>query len=274
MIIGQISDTHIAEKGRLLYGRVDTAAFLARAVQHLAGLSPRPDVVLATGDLVDAGRPEEYGHLRELLAPLPMPVHLIVGNHDRREALVDQFPDHRYLPRAGFIQYVVEGFPLRLIALDTLIEGKDGGLICAERLAWLESRLAEAPERPTVIFMHHPPFLTGIHRMDGMGLSGAEDLAAVVRRHPQVERVLCGHLHRPIQVRWAGTVATTAPSTAHQIWLDLRDGTAPLGFTLEPPACQIHLWRPGTGLISHTSYTGELDGPYTFRGGQKLDRAG
>lgn len=274
MIIAQISDTHIAEKGRLLYGRVDTAGFLARAVQHLLALAPQPDVVLATGDLVDAGRPEEYQHLRELLAPLPMPVHLIPGNHDRREALVSQFPDHRYLPRAGFIQYVVEGYPVRLIALDTLIPGQDGGLICADRLAWLESRLAEAPERPTVIFMHHPPFVTGIHRMDGMGLSGAEALADVVRRHPQVERVLCGHLHRPIQVRWAGTMASTAPSTAHQVWLDLRDDGAPLGFTLEPPACQIHLWRPGTGLISHTSYTGDLDGPYAFRGGQKLERAG
>jgi 3',5'-cyclic-AMP phosphodiesterase len=273
MIIAQISDPHIPEKGRLLYGRVDTADYLSRAVQHLLAMTPPPDVVLGTGDLVDTGQPDEYRHLGELLAPLHMPVYLIPGNHDDRAAMVSQLPDHGYLPGTGFIQYVVEKYPVRLIALDTLIPGQHGGLVCAERLAWLESRLAEAPDRPTVIFMHHPPFVTGIRRMDGMGLSGSEALADVVRRHPQVERVLCGHLHRPIQVRWAGTMASTAPSTAHQIWLDLREDGA-LHFTLEPPACQIHLWRPGTGLISHTSYTGGWDGPYAFRASQKLDHMG
>jgi 3',5'-cyclic AMP phosphodiesterase CpdA len=274
VIIAQISDTHIAEKGRLLYERVDTARFLAQAVQHIRTMIPSPDVVLGTGDLVDAGRPEEYRHLRELLAPLPMPVYLIPGNHDDRQALVSQFPDHRYLPRSGFVQYVVEGYPVRLLALDTLIPGQGGGLVCAERLAWLESRLAEAPDRPTVIFMHHPPFPIGVRRMDALGLAGADALGEVVRRHPQVERVLCGHVHRAVQVRWAGTVASTAPSTAHQVWLDLRDDAERLGFTLEPPACQVHVWRPGTGLISHTSHTGTWDGPYAFRGGQKLDQAG
>lgn len=276
MIIAQISDTHILEKGQIFKDRVDTAGCLARAVHHLSGMTPPPDVVLGTGDLVEGGRPEEYRHLHELLAPLPMPVYLIPGNHDDREALVSEFSDHGYLPRPGSIQYVVEGYPVRLVALDTLIPGQGGGLLGAERLAWLESRLAEAPERPTVIFMHHPPFLTGIRRMDAHGLADAEAAGKVVRRHPQVERVLCGHLHRPIHVRWAGTVASTAPSTAHQIWLDLREDGAlgALGFTLEPPACQIHVWRPGTGLISHTSYIGDWDGPYSFRGGQRLDRAG
>jgi 3',5'-cyclic AMP phosphodiesterase CpdA len=100
--------------------------------------------------------------------------------------------------------------------------------------------------------------------MDAFGLAGADAMAAVVRRHPQVERVLCGHLHRSIQARWAGTVASTAPSTAHQVFLDLHDD-APLAFTMEPPACQIHVWRGDGGLISHTSYIGEFAGPFPFR---------
>jgi 3',5'-cyclic-AMP phosphodiesterase len=269
MILAQVSDTHITEKDRLAYGRVDTAAHLTRAVDHLGRLTPRPDVVLATGDLVDLGRPDEYRHLRELLAPLTMPVYLIPGNHDDRAALIEEFPDHAYLPRAGFLQYVVDRDPVRLVMLDTLVPGQAGGLVCAERLAWLEARLAEATDRPTVIVMHHPPFDTGIRGMDRMGLAGAEALGEVVRRHPQIERILCGHLHRPIQVRWCGTVASTAPSTAHQVWLDLRDDGA-LGFIMEPPAVQLHVWRAGTGLISHMSYVGEYDGPYAFRGGMKI----
>src|SRR5262249_19365606 len=116
MLIAQITDTHIKPHGALAYGRVDTAPYLARALAHLLALRPRPDVVLATGDLVDGGRPDEYRRLRDLLAPLAMPVYLIPGNHDEREALAAAFPDHAYLPRGGrFMQYVVEGYAVRLI---------------------------------------------------------------------------------------------------------------------------------------------------------------
>ncbi|HEV8436802.1 MAG TPA: phosphodiesterase [Methylomirabilota bacterium] len=264
MIIAQISDMHIRPSGQLAYRRVDTAGFLARCVEQLRTMSPPPDVVLATGDLVDAGDPAEYRQLRNLLSPLPMPVYLIPGNHDSREALVREFGDHEYLPRdGGFLQYAVEQYPVRLIALDTLIPGKGGGRLCGERLGWLAARLEETPQRPTVIFMHHAPFVTGIDHMDQLGLEGGPGMGEIVERHHQVERVLCGHLHRPIQLRWHGTVVMTAPSTAHQVVLDLHK-EAPLAFTMEPPACLIHVWREGTGLISHTSYIGEFPGPYRF----------
>jgi 3',5'-cyclic AMP phosphodiesterase CpdA len=268
MLIAQITDTHIKPQGVLAYGRLDTAPYLERAVAHLLALRPRPDLVLATGDLVDGGRPDEYRRLHDLLAPLPMPVYLIPGNHDEREALATAFPDHAYLPRDGrFIQYAVEGYPVRLLALDTLVPGQVGGLLCAERLSWLASRLAEAPARPTVIFMHHPPFATGIARMDAHGLANAPEFAEIVGRHRHVARIVCGHLHRPIQAIVGGTLATTAPSTAHQVALDLED--EPLAFTMEPPACQLHVWSPETGLITHTSYIGNFDGPYLFANGIK-----
>src|SRR5262249_43888751 len=224
MLIAQITDTHIKPHGALAYGRVDTAPYLARAVAHLLELRPRPDVVLATGDLVDGGRPDEYRRLRDLLAPLSMPVYLIPGNHDEREALAAAFPDHAYLPRAGrFMQYVVEDYPVRLIALDTLVPGQVGGRLGAEPLGWLAARLGEAPAGPPVLFMHPPPFTTGIARMDEHGLANAAELADVVARHRQVQRIVCGHLHRSIQAVVGGTLATTAPSTAHQIALDLED---------------------------------------------------
>ena len=257
MLIAQISDTHIKADGMLAYQHIDTSGFLARAVDHILHLDPRPDVVLGTGDLVDTGTDAEYARLRHLLAPLPMPVYLIPGNHDDRGALRRAFPDHRYLPREGFIQYVVEGGPVRLIALDTLIPKAPGGRLDRERVDWLDARLGEAPEAPTVIFMHHPPFATGIAYMDSIGLEGADLLAEVVKRHPQVERVLCGHLHRTIQTRWAGTLAMTSPGTAHQVGLDVREN-AGLSITLEPPGYTLHLWRPGAGLASHVATVGEF----------------
>jgi 3',5'-cyclic-AMP phosphodiesterase len=267
MLIAQISDMHIKPPGELLYKRIDTAGFLERAVAHVNALDPRPDVVLATGDLVDSGTVEEYALLRQLLAPLAMPVHLIPGNHDARDALRAVFADHAYLPRDGFVQYAIDGLPVRLIALDTLVPGKGHGELCAERLDWLEARLGES-DAPTILFMHHPPFDCGIDFFDGMGLmQGRPRLAELVRRHGNVERVMCGHVHRPIQVRWAGTMASIAPSTAHQATLDLRD-KAPISMKMEPPGIALHLWRPGTGLVTHLSYVGTYEGPRPFRSTQ------
>ncbi|HXJ79630.1 MAG TPA: phosphodiesterase [Candidatus Methylomirabilis sp.] len=269
MLIAQISDMHIKAPGRLAYRRVETAGYLARCVDRLGKHRPRPDAVLATGDLVDGGRPEEYRRLRELLEPLPMPVYLIPGNHDARDALAAEFALHSYLPRRGtFLHYVIDRHPVRLIGLDTLVPGQGGGLMCDERLGWLGARLEEARDRPTVIFMHHPPFATGIRRMDAQGLDNAEAMAEVVRAHPQVERVVCGHVHRSIHVRWAGTVASIAPSTAHQVSLDLEGDT--LTFGMEPPAYQLHLWHAGRGLVTHTVHVGDYEGPYPFYEGGKL----
>ena len=265
MLIAQLSDTHLRSDGELLYDRIDTAAYLERAVAHVLKLDPRPDVVIMTGDLVEAGKPAEYARLRRLIAPLPMPVYVIPGNHDAREALRTAFADQGYFPASGFLQYTVDDLPIRLIALDTLVEGKGYGALCQERLAWLEARLAEQTDRPAMLLMHHPPFECGIDAFDHARLQeGDTRLAELVRKSSNVERAICGHVHRPIQVRWAGTMASIAPSTAHQAMLDLHDG-APLSMMMEPPAIALHQWRPTTGLVTHVSYVGEFDGPKPFR---------
>ncbi|UYN96901.1 MAG: phosphodiesterase [Enhydrobacter sp.] len=264
MLIAQISDMHVTAPGELLYRRIDTAGYLERAVAHVEALDPRPDLVLATGDLVDRGTVAEYELLRRLLSPLSMPVYLIPGNHDRRTTLREVFADHAYLPRSGFLHYAIDAGDLRLIALDTLVEGKPHGELCEERLGWLANRLAES-DKPTLLFMHHPPFDVGISAFDGAKLNvGGERLAELVRGHPNVERLLCGHVHRPIQMRWAGSLASIAPSTAHQAALDLHEG-APLAMAMEPPGLALHLWRPGTGLVTHVSYVGDFGGPKPFR---------
>ena len=264
MLIVQISDPHLKAEGELLYGRIDTQGFLERAVAHVNGLDPRPDIALVTGDLVDKGAPAEYANLKRLLSKLEIPFHLIPGNHDARDALREAIPEHDYLPRAGFLQYVLDDQPLRLIALDTLVEGKGHGALCGERLDWLEAPLGER-DRTTLLFMHHPPFAVGIAALDAARLlEGGDRLEALVRAHGNIERVLCGHVHRPIQVRWAGTMASIAPSTAHQATLDLRDG-ASLSMTMDPPGVALHLWRPGTGIVTHLSYVGSYEGPRPFR---------
>ena len=262
MLLCQISDLHVTSMRQLAYGVVDTTASLERCVQRIAGLDPLPDVVIATGDLVDTPSAQSYGLLREILATLPLPLYLLAGNHDGRQSLRAAFPDHRYLPRAGeFLQYALDEYPVRVIALDTVIPGQAGGTLCAQRLHWLEQRLAQS-DAPTVIALHHPPFDTGIGHMDQMGLDNASSLAQIVRRFPQVQRIVCGHVHRPVQALFGGTLATICPSPAHQVVLDL-DPAGSARFIMEPGAFQLHLWT-GEALVTHTAYIDRYDGPHPF----------
>lgn len=268
MILCQISDLHIKPTGKLAYGIVDTAALLERAVARILRLPQRPDAVIATGDLVDQGRPDEYALLRELLAPLPMPVYLLPGNHDERAALRAAFPDHAYLRQwQPFVQYAIDAHPLRIVALDTVVALEGGGWLCPQRLAWLEATLA-ASTQPTVVAMHHPPFATGIGHMDRIALANADEFAAVIVRHPQVMRIVCGHVHRSVQTMIGATLASICPSTAHQVALDLSaDG--PDQFVMEPPAVQLHVWN-GTCVVTHTAGIGDFAGPYPFRNSGRL----
>lgn len=264
MLIAQITDTHIKAGGKPVCGRVDSAAMLRACVADLLRRDPLPDLVLLTGDLADDGRAQDYALLRQLLAPLPMPLYLLAGNHDQRAALRSAFTGARfgYLGQCGeFLQYALDLGPLRLLVLDTVVPGQCGGRLCARRLAWLAERLAQ-DARPVIIAMHHPPFASGIAHMDAVGLEGADALERLLRQHPQVERLLCGHLHRAIECRFATALASTCPSSAHQIALDLR-ANGPEQFVLEPPGYQLHLWHAGR-LVTHSCVIGDYPGPYRF----------
>jgi 3',5'-cyclic AMP phosphodiesterase CpdA len=266
MLLAQISDLHIKRPGGLAYRRVDTAAYLARCVAALNALVPRPDAVIVTGDLVDQGDPQQYEHLKTLLAPLELPCFLMVGNHDDRAAVRAAFPDRAELHSGGeFVQYAFDAGALRVIALDSLVPGESGGTLCDARLAWLEAQLDAASGKPTVVALHHPPFVCGIGHMDELRLdpAAADKLAALIARYPNVERVICGHVHRPIFVRFGGTIASAVPGPAHQVALDLRDD-APSAFVMEPPAYALHLYDPATGLVTHHAYVDAADGPYPF----------
>jgi Icc protein len=261
MIIAQLSDFHVSTPGSRIDQRFRTADHLAAAVDHVLGLEKLPDVVIATGDLVDVGTREGYERLRDILSPLPMPVLAIPGNHDNRDNLRAIFRRGGYFADDTFLHFAIDDWPVRLIGLDTQKHGKIAGEMCGARLAWLSERLDERPETPTLIFLHHPPFRSGISAMDRHGFeNGAEELGGIVAGHRQVVRVTGGHLHRPITTGWNGTVLTVSPSTAHQIALKLSDGGR-AALVMEPPACLLHMWSEETGMVSHVSYIGTFETP-------------
>ena len=265
MLIAQLTDLHLRPRGCAAYRVSETNMFAERAIDALAALRPAPDVVLVTGDLTDCGLPEEYEIYSALRARLPMPVYAVPGNHDRREtmrtAIVSHIPQ---LSDPTFVQYVIDDHAVRLIGLDTIIPGRSAGALCAHRLGFLEKALRAAPDRQTMIFMHHPPFETGIDHMDAIRLlDGAEGFSELLTRNPQVRNVICGHVHRKIVTRIGHAICSTAPSVGHQVAFDFQN-KAPGGLVFEPPAFDLH-WEGSSGeLVSHTVYVERFPGPYPF----------
>jgi 3',5'-cyclic AMP phosphodiesterase CpdA len=227
-MLAQLSDPHI----RVGAGEQESAAALAAAVAAVNAIEPAPDAVLVSGDLADHGDPREYARVKELLAPLAMPVHVLPGNHDDVAALEAVF---------GAAEYVVRAGPLRLIGLDSTRPDSDAGRVPVE---WLAQRLGEDTETPTIVAMHHAPLLTGVAPMDALGVSAADcrALAELLARHPQVERVICGHLHRTIVGALGGVPVFTCPSVHLQLALDFAAGPdAVLAVTGEPPGFALHV---------------------------------
>ncbi|CAM3437166.1 phosphodiesterase [Pseudomonas floridensis] len=264
-LVAQISDLHLKADGRFSYGVVDTLGALRHAVEQINTRKQRPDIVIVSGDLVDFGHADEYAVLKPELERLQMPFYLVPGNHDDREQLLAAFADHVYLPLSakGPLDWVVEQHPLRLIGLDSTIPGEHGGQLDFCQLDWLNAQLSRRPDVPTLIILHHPPFMSGIGHMDRQPFINAAELERVIARHPQVERLLCGHLHRPMQRRFGGSLTCVCPGTSHQIVLDLDDN-APAHFNLEPAGYLLHRWHPEQGLVTHNAVFGEYEGPYPF----------
>jgi 3',5'-cyclic AMP phosphodiesterase CpdA len=267
MLICQLTDLHVRSRGKAANRVSETNMLTERAFRAVVGFHPRPDIVLLTGDLTESGKEAEYVHLARLIDRyLPMPVFVIPGNHDQRDKLrevLGHLPGVR--SDSVYVQYAIEEFPVRIVMLDTLVPGESFGALRAEQLQWLDQTLANDPARPTLIAMHHPPFVCGIAHMDRIRLRESAAFAEIIARHPQVDRIVCGHHHRAVTGRVAHAIALISPSVAHQVEMSL-DPDDPGAFTFEPPAYQIHRWTPEDGLVSHTVYVERYPGPFPFVG--------
>lgn len=265
MLICQLTDLHVRPKGVASNRVSETNMFTERACRVVAGFTPRPDVVIITGDLTECGLEAEYANFSAIVSrTLSMPVYVIPGNHDRRDNLrrvLAHMPGVTSDP--DFVQYVVEDHPVRLVMLDTLVPGESHGTLTAAQLDWLDRTLAAQPSKPTLVGMHHPPFITGLPHMDEIGLLNHAEFRGVIARHRQVERIVCGHHHRPIVGQCSHAIVSISPSVAHQVELTF-DSSDTGAFNFEPPAFQLHTWIGEDGFVSHTIYIDRYPGPFPF----------
>jgi len=239
LLLAQLSDLHIGAE----WEGLDPAPRLQRVVEALLSLPNQVDAVIITGDVAADGRPADYALARELLDPLPMPVHALPGNHDDRAELRRAFR----LPGEGAepINYTAEVGSLKVVAFDSTGPGQDFAELSPGQLGWLDRALGEEPERPTLLAMHHSPLATGIEEWDGVNMPAAARaaLGEVLAAHPQVRAVVGGHLHRVAASSLAGRPVLSAPST----YLQARPNFATEAVELdgEPPGFALYALLDG-----------------------------
>jgi 3',5'-cyclic AMP phosphodiesterase CpdA len=264
MLIAHLSDPHIAAPGTKAYGVVATDEHLAACVKQINSMVPRPDVALLTGDITCNGSLAEVMHAGAILDRLKMPLYLVPGNHDQRETLWQIFgkravPEHQ----GSALSYCLDQFPVRLIGLDTVSPGYPGGAWSREQNCWLQKRLDEKPDLPTLLFLHHPPVKFRVLETDEDGFVGVEKLAGLVAQYSNILAVVCGHIHLQAHALWQGTVVSTAPSMGLHLVLDLTL-QEPSRFIPDIAGYQLHYISGQGKLVSHCVMLGRQAEPCLF----------
>ncbi|MFV0681154.1 metallophosphoesterase [Ottowia sp.] len=271
MLIAHLTDPHIGLGPGQIECDIKPVLALRRALVHVAHLRPAPEVLLVSGDLTDSGHEADYQTIADLLrTQLPAPaqggpqVLMVLGNHDLRapmlHTLAPYMPVADDAPEGTMCLHATHG-DLHFIGLDTVVPAAPHGTLDAARLQWLERHLAQAAGQPVVIFMHHPPLVSGMAVMDSHGLlQGRAELGQLVAAHGQVQLIAAGHMHRAITGQLGGAPVTVLPSVSHQLALDLAaDGL--LACRMEPAMVGVYRWTPEDGMACHYSYVKSFGAP-------------
>ena len=243
-VVIQLTDIHAGAT----WGPADPMIRLDAALGAIAMLSTPADAIVITGDLAENGLDAEYEQVLEHVGALDVPVFALPGNHDDRDRLRLRFGISGF-DRAP-VQYAADVGPLRLVCVDSTLPGHDRGELDQQRLEWLDRELAAAPDTPTMLAMHHPPFVTRMPAFDRIGLPDGDRraLSAVIERHPQILTIVAGHIHTTSVAAIAGHPAVTVPGTYAKAHLRLDADR--LEFTAEPPTFAVHVLTDGA-LTTH-----------------------
>jgi 3',5'-cyclic AMP phosphodiesterase CpdA len=245
------TDIHIVAQGQTIIG-LDPFARFTQGLAHALTRHPDAARIVLCGDLTHRAAPEEYARLREALADCPLPVSLMLGNHDRRAAFLTAFPETTQMD-SGHIQHTADIGAYRLICLDTLDEAAPdlhSGWLCPARLDWLDQRLNEAGPRPVIVFTHHPPIDTGFAGMDAIGLRNRDELIARLSAADNVVQIMSGHIHRTVQGSAGGIPTAILKSPCHQMPMSLDAQDTSL--SIDEPGAYGLLLLTETGVIVHT----------------------
>ena len=263
MFLAQISDTHFRSQNEKLYGFIDINAGNADVVCQLNALRERPDAVVVSGDIVNCGRPEEYRVARQILGSLDYPLFVIPGNHDDKAHFLEYL--HPLCPQLGSdpqnMRYAIDDFATRLLFIDSSLAGESKGWLTNETLSWLEAQLSQSQDKPTAIFMHHPPLPLGNAQMDRIACENGHLLLNLIERFPALTRIFCGHNHSLTMTQYRQATIATIPATVHQVPYCHED-TRPY-YDMSPPACLMHR-QVGEQWVSYLHSLSHYPGPWLY----------
>ena len=237
------TDPHLVPRGELLHG-LNSHERLEACIDDINRHHGDAELCVVTGDLAHHAQPGAYADLRECLSRLRMPTHLVVGNHDRRDRLLEAFPETP-ADADGFVQAAVETSAGWFLMLDTVEQGKGWGSYCAGRRDWLRRSLADARGRPVYLFMHHC-------------------IGEVLSVHDNVRHLFFGHVHRPIAGSWRGIPYSTLRGTNHQVPLDF-DAVEVVPKSHEPPAYALVFLEDDQTTVHFHDYLDTYRVPYDKR---------
>lgn len=203
-----LSDTHVGESTNAGSQAPALARFEA-GVRHASTYHADAEFLIHLGDLTQNGSRSEYERVRPVLEAIDFNCHLIPGNHDDRIAMRECFPDltRPDTEAGGFLQSALRVGSDLVLALDTLADPEqmdepNCGYLCPVRLNWVRDRISEPRSGHVIIFMHHPPFRTGVEILDPSRLMNGDELISVLDTCRVPVHIVCGHLHRTV----SGTV--------------------------------------------------------------------
>lgn len=256
MLIAHISDFHVfAHAAETSIVRADAADAARKVISDIAAFTPKIEAIMFTGDLTDGGSSEDYALLADILAPIDVPIFVVPGNHDKRPGLRAMFNDKLDFEPGPYLNYEAHFKGIRILALDTLLDGRVHGALNQTQLSWLEGKLAVPSKDLTLILMHHPAFPSTMAPLDAMALQdGRDTFERLIVNHQGPLRILSGHIHRPFQTLWNGIFCAVSGGPAFQHALTL-DPAAPEPTTAnEPYAYFIHRISDERNVSIHTRY--------------------
>ena len=244
------SDVHLTEEDAPIIGLSPSDRFDELLSQALSRHQDASALILL-GDVAHHGAVDAYERLKAKISHLPFPVIPMLGNHDNRETFRQVFTD---APSSlgGFVQHSQEMGDWTLVTLDTLDgppypDGQHSGLLCKDRLDWLNAQLENAKNRPVLVAAHHHPFLSGLPGMDRINLTNGDELLQALKNHGNCH-LICGHIHRTISGCINGVPWAVFKSTCHQAPMDLSSPDTTLSVD-EPGGYGVVLLAPDGAII-------------------------
>lgn len=207
----QISDMHLFgdAKGELL--GVNTEKSFQAVLDLLQSQTRELDFVILSGDLSQDGSMSSYTRLALLVQKLKLPIYYVPGNHDSVKTMLQVYPcgsisNHRHIVLKSW----------HIILLNSKKPGAVEGYLDAAQLQYLQDCLQAYPEHQALVMFHHQPVPVGAKWLDNLGLTNADEFWDIVKRYPNMNSVLFGHVHQEFAKVVEGIQCYSTPSTCIQ----------------------------------------------------------